>query len=91
MNAPPSLAHLAALQGDRELPLVRGRSRKERYEVHVYRPSGMRFCILDFECTTAAVAVRRAKKRVYQMHCLAHFYKFVAKLAPAKVTGEGAK
>jgi hypothetical protein len=65
------------------------RAQKEKYEVHVFRPSGMRFCVLSYECTKAQVAVNKAKKRVYQMGCLAHFYRYVAKLTPPPVVGVG--
>ena len=62
---------------------------KQTFNVHVFRPSGFRQCIWSYECTTAQVAVRRAKKRAYTMGWLAHFYKFVAIIAPAPVTGSG--
>jgi hypothetical protein len=65
------------------------RAQKAKYEVHVFRPSGMRFCVLPYECTSAQVAVGRAKKRVYQMGCLAHFYRYVAKLTPAPIVVGG--
>lgn len=61
----------------------------ETYEVHVFRPSGMRLTVLSYTCTNAQVALRRAKKQVYKMGRLAHFYKFVPKLAATPVVGGG--
>lgn len=48
-----------------------------RWEVHVYRPNGWFVCKVECAGRTAAEAVATAKKRVYKMGKLAHFYSYV--------------
>jgi len=54
------------------------RLQKQEFRVHVFQPNGQRLCIFSEFVTRSVVAVKRAKKRVYQQGRLAHFYTFVA-------------
>jgi hypothetical protein len=47
------------------------------YTVHVYRPSGIFLTKFLIPCTRPDVAINRAKKRIYRMGMLAHFYSYV--------------
>jgi hypothetical protein len=47
------------------------------FTVHVYRPNGELLIKYSESCTRAEVAVKRAKKRIYQQGRLAHFYSYV--------------
>src|SRR5688572_20449255 len=49
------------------------------FTVHVYRPNGHLLIKFSESCTRADVAVNRAKKRIYRMGRLAHFYTYVPK------------
>lgn len=48
-----------------------------RWAVHVYRPNGWLVCIVEVAGRDALAAKENAKKRVYKMGKLAHFYSYV--------------
>lgn len=49
----------------------------QSFRVFVYRPNGQRLGIYSEVCSTAEVATRRVKKRVYSEGRLAHLYSYV--------------
>lgn len=48
------------------------------WTVHVFTPAGHRLTKLSIRCVNHAVAISRAKVRIYQQGRLAHFYSYVA-------------
>lgn len=53
-------------------------SRRVAFTVHVFRPNGWLLIKFSEFATSAKVAVKRAKQRIYKQGRLAHFYTYVA-------------
>lgn len=57
--------------------MTRALKKVPRWEVHVFRPNGWFVCKVQVNGQDAQVAKERAKKAVYKMGKLAHFYSYV--------------